>query len=286
VDKFYQFLNTNKQLILVVLILLFAITLTRATRWLMNKSFLSASKKIKVDATRYRFIKNAATFIIWFFAIAAVTYMIPKLKALAITLFAGAGVFLAIVGFAAQQAFSNIISGIFIVIFKPFRVGDLIQVGAAHKGTVEDITLRHTVITNFENKRIIIPNSVISSETLINSNIVEDKVCELILFEISFEADLERAMAIMREESRKHPHFMDNRTAKEIEEGRPEVLVFVIGFGDSSVKVRASVWCNEPLLAYEMHFDLNKSIKQKFDEENIEIPYPHRTIVQKKEPSN
>ena len=270
-----------KRLALILGILIFAFVFNRLVLWLMNRSFTNASEKLKVDPTRYRFFKNAVSLIIGLVAIAAVIYLVPKLRALAIALFAGAGVFLAILGFAAQQAFSNIISGIFIVIFRPFRVGDLIRIGSDYYGTIEDITLRHTVITNFENRRIIIPNSVISSETLVNSSIGDEKICEFIVFGISYESNIDQAMDIMREQAEKHPLCIDNRTDQDKAEGLPVVQVFTIGFGDSSVNLRATVWSSNPLQAREMHFDLNKSIKERFDQEGIEIPYPHRTVTYK-----
>ncbi|HRP59952.1 MAG TPA: mechanosensitive ion channel, partial [Vicingus sp.] len=82
------------------------------------------SERIKVDPTNYSFLKNSLSFIIFSIAISFIFYKIPFFKSLGAALFAGAGVFAAILGFAAQKAFSNIVSGIFILIFKPFRVGD------------------------------------------------------------------------------------------------------------------------------------------------------------------
>ena len=84
---------------------------------------------------------------------------IPSLKNLGTALFAGAGVMAAVKGFASQAAFSNIISGVFVILFKPFRVGDIVQLTNGLKGKVTDITFRHTVIKDYENRRIIIPNS-------------------------------------------------------------------------------------------------------------------------------
>lgn len=91
------------------------------------------------------------------------------------TLFAGAGIFAAIIALASQQALSNIISGIFIVISKPFRVGDYIELSILHRGTVEDITLRHTVIRDIQNNRIIVPNSKINSETIVNYHLNDER---------------------------------------------------------------------------------------------------------------
>ena len=122
---------------------------------------------------------------------------IPKLKSLGVTIFAGAGILAAIIGFASQAAFSNIVSGIFIVIFKPFRVGDIVKISNLYSGIVEDITLRHTVISDFENKRLIIPNSVISAETIHNSNILDNKICNHIWYGISYDSDVDLATSII-----------------------------------------------------------------------------------------
>ncbi len=267
----------------VTLIITGAVVLTRFFRWLINKSFITASEKLKVDPTRYKFFKNAVSFIIWLIALGAIISLVPKLKSLAITLFAGAGILVAIIGLAAQQAFSNIISGIFIILFKPFRVGDMIRVGSLDYGIVEDITLRHTIITNLENKRIIIPNSVISSETIVNDSIEDMKVCRYIEVGISYDSDIELATRIMQEEGIKHPDCIDVRTQVQKDKGVPQVNVRLLTFGDFSINLRAFVWTADPLKANQMHSDINKAIKKRFDAEGVEIPFPYRTLVYKKD---
>ena len=254
---------------------------TRIIRWLMDKSFVTASDKLNVDATRYKFFKNAVSFVIWIVIIGVIVSLVPKLKSLAVTLFAGAGILVAIVGFAAQQAFSNIVSGVFIVIFKPFRVGDLIRVGTQSYGVVEDITLRHTVINNFENKRIIIPNSSISAETIVNDSISDSKVCRWIEVGISYDSSVPIAETIMKEVAIAHPNCIDVRTDIQKKEDLPQVEVRLTSFDDSSVTLRAYVWTNDPFNALRMHSEINKEIKRRFDEEGIEIPFPYRTVVYK-----
>lgn len=275
------FYNDYKTIILIICILVGAIIFTRIVRWLIDKSFLTASDKLNLDKTRYRFFKNAVSFIIWIIAIGAIISLIPKLKALAYTLFAGAGILVAIIGFAAQQAFSNIVSGIFIIMFKPFRVGDMIKVGTLEYGVVEDITLRHTVINNFENKRIIIPNSVISSENIVNDSIKESKVCRWVEIGISYDSDVDLATKILQEEALKHPLCIDNRTDEEKKNNEPQVMVRLISFGDFSVNLRAYVWSDDAFNAPKMHSDINRAIKKRFDDEGVEIPFPYRTIVNK-----
>lgn len=141
-----------KYSLITIIALLIALVISKILRILIDRFIKLSSKKLKVDHTQFNFLKNAVTFIVFMIAIIFIFYTIPKLKALSLTLFAGAGILTAIALFASQQAFSNIVSGIFIVIFKPFRVNDLIDVGTLPKGRVEDITLRHTVLRNFENR--------------------------------------------------------------------------------------------------------------------------------------
>ncbi len=263
------------------IIILVAFIISKILRYSLHRFVRTASAKLNLDPTKYNFIKNAASFIIFTIALIVIFYRIPELKDYGVTLFAGAGVFAAIIGFASQSAFSNIITGIFLVIFKPFRVGDHIAISNNMSGMVEDITLRHTVINNYENRRIVIPNSVISNETIINSSLNENKTCMYLVMGISYDSDINLAIKIMQEEAMKHPDFQDNRTQENKNSGDPAVKVRLIDFGDSSVNLRAYVWAKDPIEGFAMKCDLNKSIKERFDKEGIEIPYPYRTIVYK-----
>ena len=184
-------------------------------------------------------------------------------------LLTGAGVLAAIVGFASQSAFSNIISGFFLVIFKPFSVGDRVKIGQAYAGDVEDITLRHTVIKDFENRRVIMPNSVISNETIINSTSVDEKICSFIELAISFNANLDKAIQLIQDEAAKHRYFIDNRSETEITRGEQPVMVRVLTFLNDGVLLRAYVWTKNPTDAFDLKCDLNKSLKERFDKEGI-----------------
>jgi len=187
------------------------------------------------------------------------------------------------VGFASQQALSNIISGMFIIVFKPFRVNDRLKLKDNLHGIVEDISLRHTVIRDFENRRIIIPNSIISNEVLVNANYVDDLICRFVEIGISYDANIEKAKKIMQEEVLAHPNFVDNRTPEEKAAGEHPVKVRVIAMGDFFINLRAWAWAHDPPSAFVMGCDLLESIKARFDREGVEIPFPYRTIVYKKD---
>lgn len=279
-EKFFA-LPYIKYSIITIVTLLVALFISRILRILIGRFIKLSSNKLKIDHTQFNFLKNAVTFLVFLGAIIFIFYTIPKLRALSLTLFAGAGILTAIALFASQQAFANIVSGIFIVIFKPFRVNDILDVGNLPKGKVEDITLRHTVLRNLENRRMVVPNSVISSEILINSSIVEESICNFMDIGISYDSDIGKAMEIMRSEAKAHPEFIDKRSKEEINDGIDPVIVRVLGFGDSSVNLRAFVWSKDHFSGVVMKSDLNKSIKEQFDKNGIEIPFPYRTIVYK-----
>lgn len=282
---FSGFAETNHRilqyLLSAVIIAGLAVVLARILQKLMRVYFERSSHILKVDPTRYKFLRNAVSFVVFMLAMTLIFYTIPALRTIGITLFAGAGIFAAIIGFASQEAFSNIISGIFIVIFKPFRVGDNIKIGEIHQGTVEDITLRHTIINNFENRRIIIPNTVISGQTIINSTIEDEKVCTFIEVGISYESDLDKAIAILREVVENHPKCLDNRSSEEQDQGIPRVIVRVLALGESAVIIRAYAWAANSGEGFVMKCDVFEILKKKFADNGIGIPYPHRTIVYK-----
>ncbi|GAB7088048.1 mechanosensitive ion channel family protein [Marinifilum fragile] len=282
VESILKDLGIGYKVLFVIFAILIGFIASKVIRFFMHRMVLRSAKKLNADPTNYNFLKNAVSFLIFILVIIIVFYSIPELKSIGVSLLASAGILAAIVGFASQQAFSNIVSGIFVVIFKPFRVGDYIKVGDLHFGTVEDITLRHTVIKNPENRRVIIPNSVISSETILNSSIADPKVCAFVEIGISYFSSIDNAISIIRSEAEKHPNLIDNRSEAEIEEGVEKVIVRVIQLADSSVLLRAYVWAENNGKAFVMKCDLLKSIKENFDKSDIEIPFPHQTVYLRK----
>ncbi|MCO6492186.1 MAG: mechanosensitive ion channel family protein [Phaeodactylibacter sp.] len=262
--------------------LLVAFIFNRLFRRFIRKNSLL----IRNDPTNYVFLRHAITAVIYVVGFSWAVYSLPSLRTVASSLLAGAGILAVAVGFASQHALSNIISGVFIVIFKPFGVNDRLRFQNGLQGVVEDITLRHVVIRDFENRRILIPNSVISEEIIINADFGDDSICKFLEIDISYDSDIDRARAIMQEEALKHPLKIDGRTPEQIEAGRPEIPVRVIALGEYYVRLRAYVWARNNAEAFELGCDLLESIKKRFDREGIEIPFPYRTIVQKEAKDN
>lgn len=251
-----------------------ASVLNRIFRRILNKS----SAAIQNDPTNYQFLRHALVALVYVIGFSWAIYMMPNMRAIASSLLAGAGILAVAVGFASQHALSNIVSGIFIVIFKPFRVNDRLRIQTM-SGIVEDITLRHTVIRDFENRRILIPNSVISNEVLVNADFGDEKICKWIDLHLAPDSNIDRARAIIQEDAINHPYFLDNRTPEEITEGDPPVQVRIVGFGELGMHIRAWVWTYDNSKAFAMGCDLLESIKRRFDQEGIALAVPYRTII-------
>ncbi|MBN1275362.1 mechanosensitive ion channel family protein [Candidatus Woesearchaeota archaeon] len=273
------------RIILIVIILAATVVVARITKRLLHRYFHKAKKAklVRVDETTYAFLKHFITGVIYVVGIGVALYTIPGFRTLSVSLFAGAGILAVIIGFASQAAFSNIVSGVFISIFKPFRVGDRIKLQSGLYGVVEDITLRHTVIKTFENIRHVMPNSKISEETIENMDLGDPEIHKFIEYGISYDSDIDKAARVIREELTKHPDFLDKRTAEQKRKKEPAVTVRVVAWGDFSIQLRAAVWTKDNAAAYRLRTDTLKSIKERFDEEGIEIPFPYRTVVMKKD---
>jgi small conductance mechanosensitive channel len=276
-------LTPIEQLITVGAIAMITVIIERIVRKILHNHLEGTAKHMRVDPTQYAFFKHIIGAVIYLIGIGLAIYVVPSLRALSVSLFAGAGILAVVVGFASQQALGNVVSGIFIALFKPFRVGDKVKIKDNVQGYVEDITLRHTIIRDFQNQRVIIPNSVISNEIIENAHFGDEKICKHINIGISYDADIDKAFNIMKHEALRHPLLLDNRTKKQKEEKKEVVVTHVVSFSDSSVNIRAWVWAKNPSDAWDIQCDLNKAIKEAFDKEGIEIPYPYRTIVYKKD---
>jgi small-conductance mechanosensitive channel len=259
-----------------IVITFFAVKLSS---WLLTRAFHKAATRMKMDPTNYSFLKNTINFFVVVVGVLFLFNKIPELKRIGSAMLTGAAIFTAAIGFAAQQPVANIISGIFIILFKPFRVGDNIVLPDGNKGTVEDITLRHTVIRDPENRSIIVPNTTVNSSTIVNANFADQPVCAFVEVGIGYNADLEKAMQLLRQQAELHPLCIDNRTKEQQAQDTPIVQVRVLDLGESAVRLRAWVWAANNGNAFVMKCDLLRTIKEVFDKEGIEIPFPYRNVV-------
>ena len=118
---------------------------------------------------------------------------------------------------------------------------------------------------------------------IINSTITDERICRHIEIGIAYDADIDKAKHIFREEVLNHPLHIDGRNEEQIAKGVDEVIVRVITLGDFAVTLRAWAWANNPPESFQMACDVLESVKKRFDREGIEIPFPYWTLVYKKD---
>lgn len=279
-QTWYGGIVTTVLFIAVVIVL--TIVLVRLVNRLFRRAFERMLAAGNPGATAFSYLRYLALAGIYFGAFAIIVSNIPLLAAGMNKLFAAGGVLAVVVGLASQQAMGSMVSGAMILTFKPFVIGDVINVvSSGVSGTVEEITLRHTIIRTIENKRVIIPNDSMNSAIIENANHTENKVCLMLDIGISYESDITHAMQIMRDEIANHPNYFDNRTDEERRNGAPPVVVRVQELGDSAVVLRAQLWAKDNATAFPMRSDLLQSIKERCAREGVDIAYPHLVVVNK-----
>ncbi len=255
-------------------IFIFVRLVTAFIKYLFRRS-LRRQGKLAVDETKAGFIRQIVVAVVYVIGVAAFLSLIPGMEKVSNSILASAGIGAMAVGLASQDALSNIVGGLFIIFSRPFKVGDFVMVDDIITGTVVEITLRHTVIRNAENRMILIPNNKMNSSTVVNSSYGETATCAFVEVGVSYNTDLDGAMEAMRDEIMKHPMLIDHRSDAERESGAPQVVVRVTALGDSAITLRAWAWASTPGNAFTMKCDLLKSVKERFDREGIEIPYPY-----------
>ena len=177
-----------------------------------------------------------------------------------------------ILGFAAQNTLGNLIAGISLLLYRPFKLGDRLQVIAPtglETGTVESLTLGYTLLKTDDNRRVVVPNSVMASQTNINLTANDPRVICSVLVGISYDSDIDNARAILLDLAGKHPK------AEKIC-GCP-----LTQLGASGVMLSLDVWCADALAAITFRCDLLEQAAKRFEVEGIRISIPQTMVVLK-----
>ena len=193
------------------------------------------------------------------------------------TLLGGTAIVSAVIAFAAQDAIKDILAGLMISIYKPFEIGNRIVLDNLDiAGTVEDMTMRHVVIRNYDDIRVIVPNSFINTANIINYSFKSGQRSCFFKFSISYESDLELARAVIDKTVRESPY-----SSPRIVDGKETGYspVYFQSFSDSALILAVSVYYDPRISIGTITDDINTSVRAALLENNIEIPYQHITLV-------
>ena len=170
------------------------------------------------------------------------------------------------IGFASQTSLSNLISGLFIVGERPFEKGDIIEVGT-FTGTVEEIGLMALTLRTFDNRSVRIPN-----ETLVKTNVVTVTRYPIrrvdLTIGVSYNEAIDRVMKVLRDVAEAHGAVLDE----------PDPVIVFNGFGESSLNFMLGAWTTKDDVL-KVKNELPLRIKEAFDREGIEMPFPHRVLA-------
>jgi small conductance mechanosensitive channel len=220
----------------------------------------------RIDQTLGLFIANTVRYVL---LIAVVIGALQTFGFQVTSLVAILGAATLAIGLALQGTLSHLASGIMIVIFRPYRLGDFIQIGDT-MGTVLDINLFLTELAGIDGARIYLPNGEAWGRTLTNHSVSSRRRCDIV-FGVDYGDDLDKAIGIIRKVVADDPRFIDDPAPPWVE---------VVRLNESSVDIELRAWCSAQDV-WKAKFATLKRVKEAFDAAGISIPFPHRTVVTK-----
>lgn len=249
--------------------LIFGLMLSWILRRFM-RTLIDHDPNERIDRMTINFLQHLATFVMWIVLVLIFSHVVPSLNKLTTSLLAGVSIVSVVIGFAAQSTLGNLVSGISLVIYKPFRRGDRLQINTPtglETGIVEDLSLGYTVLRTFDNRRIVLSNGTIANQIMINLSSVDLRVMVSPTLSIGYDADIDKARAIALELAEAHDQVVE------------VVGCPVVNLGASSVDLSLRAWCADAATAKAVEFDLLETIKKRFDAEGIEIPYAYQNLI-------
>ncbi|MFB1002889.1 MAG: mechanosensitive ion channel family protein [Bacteroidia bacterium] len=172
------------------------------------------------------------------------------------------------VGFALQGSLANFAGGVLILLFKPFKVGDLIESDGV-LGVVQSITVLNTILATPADNTAILPNGQVANNKVLNYTKENSRRVDLTVG-IGYDEDIEKAKKVLVEALKNVPNVLES----------PAPFVGVLGFGDSSVDLVVRPYAKSAEY-WNVYFAANEAIKKALDDNNIEIPYPHQVEIRK-----
>ena len=222
-------------------------------------------QKSNVDITLQKFLGNLLS---WALKILLIVTVITQLGVETTSFAAILGAAGLAVGLALQGSLANFAGGVLIMIFKPFKIGDLIE-AQGEVGVVKEIEIFTTKLTGLSNKEIIIPNASLSNGNIVNYSTEGTRRVDLVIG-VSYDADIKQTKEVLMNLLTSNPKVLKD----------PAPAVTVSELADSSVNFAVRPWCTTEHY-WDVYFETTENAKLALDEAGIEIPYPHQVNIKK-----
>ncbi|NIY71659.1 mechanosensitive ion channel family protein [Marivivens donghaensis] len=245
--------------IILIVVLGFAIS-----GWVRRRIIAVGESHRQLDDTLFHFLGDIARYIVLTFAALFVlnTFGIQTTSIVAVLGAAGLAI-----GLALQGTLSNVAAGVMIILFRPIKMGDFVEINDS-VGTVKNISLNYTELANLSNVHVIVPNSEVWGNTIINYSVNPTRRAEW-TFGVSYGSDLKKAEQVIRDTIMSDPRSHTD----------PEPFLQVNNLGDFSVDFLCRVWVNASDY-FQYQADMKRKVKEALDDNGIEIPFPTRTVYE------
>ena len=233
----------------------------------LRKGISKSMDKANYDPSLKKFLLNLIS---WLLKIALIVIVLGTMDiqtASFAAIIAAAGL---AVGLALQGSLGNFAGGVLILIFKPIKLGDLIE-AQGEIGVVKEIEIFTTKLTGLSNREIIIPNGALSNGNIINYTTEGTRRVDLV-FGVGYDSDIKEAKAVLMKVLKDNPKVLTE----------PAPTVNVLELADSSINFAVRPWCKGEHY-WDVYFETTENTKEALDAAGIEIPYPHAVEIQKKE---
>lgn len=229
------------------------------------KGIRKAMTKADYDESLKKFLLNLITWVFKIVLILVVLGTVGVETTSFAAVLAAAGL---AIGLALQGSLGNFAGGVLIMIFKPIKIGDLIE-AQGELGVVKEIEIFTTKLTGLSNREIIIPNGALSNGNIINYTTEGTRRVDLVMG-VSYDADIKQTKEVLMNVLTSHPKILKD----------PAPVVAVSELADSSVNFVVRPWCNADDY-WAVYFEVTENTKIALDAAGIEIPYPHSVEIQK-----
>jgi small-conductance mechanosensitive channel len=226
---------------------------------------LARDKHEHFDRMAVKFIAKLLRYCVYVFAAVAYAHFVPGLSSLGTASLTGISVITIVVGLAAQNTLGNLVAGISLLLYRPFKLGDRIEVLApsgVETGIVENLTLGYTLLRTDDNRRVVVPNSLMASQTSINLTGDDPRIICSVPIIIGYGSDIDKARSILLALAVKHPQA-------ESVCGCP-----LTQLGSSGMVLTIDVWCADAVAAIALRCDLLEQATKRLAAEGICVPFP------------
>jgi small conductance mechanosensitive channel len=247
----------------------FAWLIGRAVRLAVHR-VLAYDKRALVDRTTVRFLGQLAQIGVYLFAFISYAHLVPALAHLGTAWLASVSVISVVVGLAAQNTLGNLVAGISLLLYRPFNVGDRLQVtgpAGLETGEVESLNLGYTVLKTDDNRRVVVPNSLMASQTTVNLSGDDPRVLCSVILGVQSESDIDRARAILM-------HLACQSSKALSVEGCPVTQVSPAG-----IMLTLTAWCASPSDAATLKTDLLEQACKQFARDGILLAAPRTAVT-------